>query len=103
MNDLVAALLGELEEAISIGLSLGADDFPQDTSINPDQSVSWVSSVFDGSYLVNIFKVSESGTHNFIGSSHSDGGAVVKAHGPWSSLESAEASFGELEEEWTRL
>lgn len=81
----------------------GGSDFPQDTPVNSSQSVSWISSVFDGLHLVNIYRVSEDGSDTFIGSSHSDGRVVVQAFGPWTSLESAEMSFGELEETWTRL
>lgn len=104
MKALIASLLSELEDFVSKELSLSADDFPQDTLLDDDQVVSWVSSTFDGLNMINIYEISEPGASpRYIASGHSDGGVVIFAAGPWDSLDAAEASFGYIDEEWTRL
>jgi hypothetical protein len=104
MKSLVASLLSELEERVSKELSLSADQFPEDTLLEDDEEVSWVSSTFDGLNMINIYEIGEPGASpRYIASGHSDGGVVVFAAGPWDSLDAAEASFGDIEEDWTRL
>ena len=104
MNSLASSLLLELQDCVSEERSLSADSFPQDTILEEEQGVSWVSSTFDGLHLINIFEVSEGrAPPSFIASGHSDGGVVVFVGGPWGSRDAAEASFGEIDEEWARL
>lgn len=104
MKSLVASLLSELDHCVSEELCLSAADFPQDTPLEDDQDVTWVSSTVDRFHMINIYKVSARGASPlYIGSGHSDGGVVVFAAGPWNSLDAAEASFGDIPEEWTRL
>lgn len=104
MKSLVTSLLSELEDFVSKELSLSADDFPQDTNLDDEQIVSWVSSTFDGLHMINIYEVSTPGASpRYIASGHSDGGVVIFAAGPWDSLDTAEESFGDIPEEWTHL
>ena len=104
MKSLIVALLSELDEHVSKRNSLSADQFPEDTLLDDDQKVSWVSSTFDGLHLINIYEVSAPGASpRYIASGHSDGGVVNFAAGPWDSLNAAEASFGDILEGWTRL
>jgi len=95
-------LLKELSSHIENEYDFGGTDFPVYTLLEDGEKVVWVSSSFINGFLENIYRVAGKGEPTvYISSSHSDGGVVVAAGGPWKFLGTAKKAFGYAEEGWT--
>lgn len=102
-SDLMPALLADANACVADAVCLSAADFPQNTDLASDQAVHWVSSSFDGHFLINIFAVID--RHlviGFVALRHGDGGVVLFVDGPFDQLDQAEAHY-QTAEGWTRI
>ena len=99
----MSALPAEAKACVADEISVSATDFPLDTELKTGQKVDWVSSTFDGLYLINVFAVTEEGSRTrFLALSHGDDGILACVDGPFNSLDAAEANYT-TQEVWTQL
>ena len=99
--DLVSKLLAELEECIANESDCYCTDFPEDTVLEDDESVNWITQTFIEPHTINIYEVTDAKELvRYISSDHSDGGIVIRAGGPWRTLKAAKRAYGKAPERW---
>ena len=98
---LCTRLLEELNDCIENERDFDCTIFPEDTRLEENEKVDWITQTFIEPHMINIYQVTDSkGSTNYISSDHGDGGIVVGAGGPWSTVTQAKNAYGEAPEGW---